>query len=235
MKVYFHYCLYGFSNCYIIGTEGSGAYKTNILPLDVDLSPSGNASDEHYGPSFELKEAIIVDPGCMDEKIIDFLERNEYALRGVLITHDHQNHVHGLRTLKKIYDVPIYALNHEVCEHKTVMIKDGDVFPLGPFTVEVFSVPGHSADSAVYKVSHVLFTGDAMTAGLIGSTNSSYGASLEVSALRSKILSLPGDYVVLPGHGPPSTLEAERRFNTGFEQKPSTAAGKTLAFIKEFL
>ena len=184
--------------------------------------------------SFELKEAIIIDPGCMDDKIVDFIEHNEYALRGVLITHDHFNHVHGLRTLKKIYDVPIYALNHEICEYKTVLIKDGETIKVGPFTVEVFSVPGHSADSAVFKIANLLFTGDTISAGLVGSTASSYGAALEINTLRSKILSLPRDYIVLPGHGPPSTLEAERQFNVGLEQKQNTT-NQSLAYIKDFL
>jgi hydroxyacylglutathione hydrolase len=234
MKVYFHYCLFGFSNCYILGTEGTTAQNINPFVLDLEEIHTADSQKAHSDLSFELKEAIIIDPGCIDEKIIDFIERNEYALRGVLITHDHQNHIHGLRTLKKIYDVPIYALNHEVAELKTVLIKDGEILKVGPFTVEVFSVPGHSADSAVFRVAQLLFTGDAMTSGLIGSTNSSYGAALEVSALRSKILSLPGNYVVLPGHGPPSTLEAERRFNIGLEQKPTTA-NPSLEYIKEFL
>jgi len=234
MKVYFHYCLYGFSNCYILGTEGITQQNINpfsLETLDVDRATPQKAQSDL---SFELKEAILIDPGCIDEKIIDFIERNDYALRGILITHDHQNHIHGLRTLKKIYDVPIYALNHEVAELKTVLIKDGDILKVGPFTVEVFSIPGHSADSAVFRIANLLFTGDAMTSGLVGSTNSSYGAALEVSSLRSKVLSLPGNYVVLPGHGPPSTLEAERRFNTGFEQKQITV-NPSLAYIKEFL
>jgi glyoxylase-like metal-dependent hydrolase (beta-lactamase superfamily II) len=234
MKVYFHYCLYGFTNCYILGTEGSSNQTIGPLPLDLEEPGTTPPDKVQLEPAFELKEAIIIDPGCIDEKIIEFIERNEYALRGILITHDHLNHVHGLRTLKKIYDVPIYALNHEIAEHKTVLIKDGDTIKIGPFTVEVFSVPGHSADSAVFRIAHLLFTGDAMTSGLIGSTNSSYGEALETSSLRSKILSLPGNYVVLPGHGPPSTLEAERRFNTGFEKK-QTITNKSLAFIKEFL
>ncbi len=234
MKVYFHYCLYGFTNCYIIGTEGNTNQHINPFSLDIqEIQTTAPQLPKSY-QSFELKEALLIDPGCIDEKIIDFIERNEYALRGILVTHDHLNHIHGLRTLKRIYDVPIYALNHEIAEHKTVLIKDGDQFKVGPFTVEVFSVPGHSADSAVFRIAHLLFTGDAMTSGLIGSTNSSYGAALEVSSLRSKILSLPGNYVVLPGHGPPSTLEAERRFNIGFEQKQKTT-NQNLAYIKEFL
>jgi len=59
----------------------------------------------------------------------------------------------------------------------------------------------------------MLFTGDVLTAGLVGSTASAYGAATQMNNLRSRLLSLPGDYIVLPGHGPPSTLEAERRFN----------------------
>lgn len=234
MKVYFHYCLYGFTNCYILGTEGTTHQHNTPLGLDLQEIHSKTSQHSNSEPSFELKEAIIIDPGCIDEKIIDFIEHNEYALRGILITHDHQNHIHGLRTLKKIYDVPIYALNHEIAEHKTILIKDGDSIKVGPFTVEVFSIPGHSADSAVYRIANLLCTGDAMTSGLIGSTNSSYGAALEVSSLRSKIMSLPGNYVVLPGHGPPSTLEAERRFNTGFEKKQNTT-NQSLAYIREIL
>lgn len=206
MKVYFHYCLYGFSNCYILGYEKE---KTG-----TELEAIGESTETTPGE----KTALIIDPGCMDEKILNFIEKNEYSIKGILITHDHHNHVHGLRTLKKIYDADIYAINHMISEHKTTLIHDGDVLSIGPFTVQVFSVPGHSSDSAVYKIDKLLFTGDVLSAGLVGTTASSYGEAVQSSAIRSKILSIPGDCIVLPGHGPPSTLEAERRFNVGLEK-----------------
>jgi glyoxylase-like metal-dependent hydrolase (beta-lactamase superfamily II) len=158
----------------------------------------------------------------MDEVLLNFIEDNEYTLRGVLITHDHRNHVQGLRTLKRIYDTEVFAVNHSILDHKTTLIRDGETLSIGPFRVEVISVPGHSSDSAVFKIDHMLFTGDALTAGLVGSTASSYGAAVQMTALRNKILSLPGDFSILPGHGPPSSLEAERRFNAGvrmFDQR----------------
>jgi glyoxylase-like metal-dependent hydrolase (beta-lactamase superfamily II) len=189
VKLFFQYCPFGFSNCYILGTD----------------YPEGGA-----GP-----EAIIVDPGSMDDQILEFIENNEYTLRAVLITHDHLNHVHGLRTLKRIYDAEIYAVNHAVLDHKTNMVRDGDTIDIGPFRVGVISIPGHSSDSAVFVVDNLLFTGDVLTAGLVGRTASTYGAAVQMRALRSRILSLPGDYTILPGHGPPSTLEAERKFNRG--------------------
>ncbi|MDR1252880.1 MAG: MBL fold metallo-hydrolase [Treponema sp.] len=185
MQLFFHYCSYGFSNCYVLG-EGS-----------------------------PFSGAIIIDPGTMDEQILKSIENNNFHLEAVLITHDHIGHVHGLRTLKRIYNVDIFAVNRIILDHKTTLVRDGDRIDIGVFKVEVISVPGHSADSAVYRIGAMLFTGDALTAGLVGETASAYGAATQMGKLRSRLLSLPGDYTILPGHGPPSSLEAERRFNVG--------------------
>ena len=182
MKLYVHFCAFGFSNCYILG--------------------DGN-------------EAIIVDPANMDEAILKNIEDNDYILIGVLITHGHLNHVHGLNTLMRVYDTDIYSISPDVRGHKTIPVRDGETIRIGNFIIEVIAAPGHSADSAVFKVDNMLFTGDAMTAGLIGRTASVYAAANQMTALRGKILSLPGDYSVFPGHGPPSSLDAERRFNYG--------------------
>jgi glyoxylase-like metal-dependent hydrolase (beta-lactamase superfamily II) len=149
----------------------------------------------------------------MDDEVLRFIEDNSYTLRGILVTHDHLNHVHGLRTLKRIYDAPVYGMNPLIRDYSTIMVRDGETVTIGPFETEIIGVPGHSADSAVYKIGRLLFSGDALSAGMVGSTVSSYASANQISALRSKILSLPGDYTVLPGHGPPTTLEAERRFN----------------------
>jgi len=187
MKLFFQYCSYGFSNCYILGSENAGLGQQNT--------------------------AIIVDPGSMENATLEAIENNNFDLKAVLITHDHKHHVQGLRTLKKIYNAEVLAVNQNIMDHKTTMVKDGDRITIDSFTIEVISIPGHSSDSVVYKIDSLLFTGDVLTAGLVGSTASAYGAATQMSKLRSRLISLPGDYVVLPGHGPPSTLEAERRFN----------------------
>ena len=187
MKLFFNYCSYGFSNCYILGAEN---------------------------PGFEQKNAaIIVDPGNMENITLEMIEDNNLDLMAVLITHEHLSHIKGLRTLKRIYNAEVIAVNQSVMDHKASMVKDGDMVLIGGFTVEVISIPGHSSDSVVYKIGNLLFTGDVLTAGLVGSTVSAYGTATQMNKLRSRLLSLPGDYIVLPGHGPPTTLEAERRFN----------------------
>ena len=215
MKLFFHYCPADFSNCYILGTD---------IPTEDEAAKGRMNSPEASRPGGEqpAREALIIDPGNIDPNILYIIEDNNYTLCGVLITHDHAHHVQGLRTIMKIYDTKIYAVNPVIREHRTTLIRDGELINIGPFRIEVISIPGHSADSAVYKTDGLLFTGDTLSAGLIGSTASSFAAATQVTALRSKILSLPGDYTVLPGHGPPTSLEAERRFNFSmnlFEQQ----------------
>jgi glyoxylase-like metal-dependent hydrolase (beta-lactamase superfamily II) len=187
MKLFFQYCSYGFSNCYILGSENTEGALPNT--------------------------AIIVDPGSMEKVMLETIENNNFNVRAVLITHDHITHVRGLRTLERIYNAQVFAVNQTIMDIKTNIVKDGDYFNIADFLVEVVSIPGHSSDSVVYRIGNLLFTGDVLTAGLVGSTASAYGATTQMNKLRTRLLSLPGDYVVLPGHGPPSTLEAERRFN----------------------
>jgi glyoxylase-like metal-dependent hydrolase (beta-lactamase superfamily II) len=167
-------------------------------------------------------DAIIIDPGSIDKKLLEYIEKNNLNLKGVLITHDHLGHVHGLKTLLRIYQVGIFAINRSILDYKTTPVRDGDKIGIGPFTVEVISIPGHSADSAVFLVDRLLFTGDVLTTGMVGTTASAYGAATLISKLRSRLFSLPGDYTVLPGHGPPSTLEAERRYNVGITRHAET-------------
>ena len=211
MRLYYHYCPGGFSNSYILGTDFSD---------EKPQAASENAASEKEAQP--LREAIIVDPGIMDPGLLALIEENDYTLRGVFITHDHPHHVRGLRTIMKIYDTGVYAVNPEVMNYRTMRVMDGDIISLGPFKIEVITIPGHSADSAAYVIDRLIFSGDALSAGLTGKTASFYSSKTQKSALHNKLMSLPGDYTVLPGHGPPSSLEAERRFNinlNSFEQQ----------------
>ena len=191
MKIFMQYCSYGFSNCYVLGTD-----------IEDSASP---------------RDAVVVDPGSVETAVLNFIESHEYQLRGVLITHDHKHHVNGLRTLMRIYDAKVYAINPSVQGHKTTVIRDGDVLKLGEITAYVIAIPGHSSDSAIFRINKTLITGDTLTAGLLGTTISSYGRTKQMDGLRSKVLSLPGNFVVLPGHGPPSTLDSERQYNAGIQ------------------
>jgi len=189
VRVYCHYCKSVFSNCYIVGNEPS------IPNAPVD--------------------AVIIDPGIMDLNILSCIEDNKYSVKGIFITRDHPFLVSGLATLLRVYDAEVFAINPSINNIRSTVVRDGETINSGSISVDVISIPRHSSESAVYKIDNILFTGDSLTAGLIGKTISSYSAITQVSSLRSKILSLPGDYAIFPGSGPPTSLNAERRFNLG--------------------
>jgi len=183
MKLYFHFAVVGFANTYLIGPPEGG-------------------------------DAILVDPGIMDTKLLTLIEGNRYYVRSILVTHNHESHVNGIRTLRKIYDADIYSFTPFILDYPTVTIKGGDTFSCASnISVEVIEVPGHSPDSLVYHIGGMIFTGDVLAAGRVGTTKNSYSRAMLLRSIREQLFSLPDSTLLLPGHGPPSTLKAERMFN----------------------
>lgn len=162
----------------------------------------------------DTKEALIIDPGKITGFIIDKIEADGYKLKAVLITHNHGSHVKGLKTLLKIYSVDIYAADWETAENQTSVIKEEGELEVAGLKVQYISIPGHTSDSMVYKIGNVLFTGDTLSAGKIGSTDNLYRKKTLKAAIRSKIFSQPDDTVIMPGHGPMTTVGAEKQFNS---------------------
>lgn len=160
------------------------------------------------------KAAIIIDPGTVTKEILLQIEREQLNLEAVLITHNHESHLKGLATLRKIYTPKIYAADYEVADRETQILKDDGILRIGGLQVGYMSVPGHTPDSMVFKIGKVLFTGDALTASTLGSTTNTYAERMLLAAVHNKILSQHDDTVIMPGHGPPSSVAAEKKFNT---------------------
>ncbi|MFO7729398.1 MAG: MBL fold metallo-hydrolase [Spirochaetia bacterium] len=183
MKLYFHFAVVGFANTYLIGPNDGG-------------------------------DAILVDPGIMDKELLTLIEGNKYTIRTILVTHHHESHVKGVRTLKKIYDADIYAFSPYITTFPSIPIKDGDKFTAASgIEVEVIEVPGHSSDSLIYHIGGMVFTGDVLAAGRVGNTKNSFSRALLLRSISEKLFSLPDSTLLLPGHGPPSSLKAEKMFN----------------------
>lgn len=161
----------------------------------------------------KVNEAIIIDPGEITEEIISQLEDNHLKLSAILITHNHSSHINGIKTLKKIYTPKIYAADWEVAGNDTTVITGDGKFKTAKLNVRYMAMPGHTADSVVYQIGNVLFTGDVIFAGSMGSTNSSYSKFILRSNIETKILSQQYATILMPGHGPPTTLGAARYFN----------------------
>ena len=90
--------------------------------------------------------------------------------------------------------------------------------------VRYMTLPGHTADSVVYGIGNILFSGDVLSAGEIGTTNSSYSEYILRSNIEQKILSQLDSVILMPGHGPPSTLGAIKAFNQNMKN-PSVLFG----------
>lgn len=170
----------------------------------------------------ETKLAVIIDPGKINEKIINQIEDGGYELCAVLVTQNHAGNVHGIETLRRIYDIDIYAADGEVAGNATIIIKGEGVLKVAGLDIAYFALPGHSADSLVYKIGTVLFTGDSLTAGAIGETTSSYAKKTLLNGIRSKILNHQDDTIIMPGHGPLTSVGAERMYN--IDLNPPTRA-----------
>ena len=161
----------------------------------------------------KTKDVIIIDPGAMNEEIIEQIEANEFKLTAVLITHNHGSHVNGLKTLLKIYSPRIYGADWGIAGKDTTVLNGDGKLRLAGMTVHYITLPGHTADSMIYKIGTVLFTGDSITAGRIGSTNSSYSSHILRQNINERILSQQENTIIMPGHGPPSSVGAEKYCN----------------------
>jgi glyoxylase-like metal-dependent hydrolase (beta-lactamase superfamily II) len=117
-----------------------------------------------------------------------------------------------------VYDTQIYSMSPSILGFETVQIHDGQKLNLAGCEVSVIHIPGHSSDSAVYRIGDWLFTGDVLHAGAIGKTRTGYSQALMVSSLRERVMIMEDHLLMFPGHGPPSTLEAEKATNAAFTE-----------------
>ena len=182
------------------------------MKIFYHLNPEG-FSNTYVVANEKTKDVIIIDPGAMNEEIIEQIEANEFKLTSVLITHNHGSHVNGLKTLLKIYSPRIYGADWGIAGKDTTVLNGDGKLRLAGMTVHYMTLPGHTADSMIYKIGTVLFTGDSITAGRIGSTNSSYSSHILRQNINERILSQQENTIIMPGHGPPSSVGAEKYCN----------------------
>lgn len=191
-------------------------------------------SDEKTGQS------IVVDPGMADQAERDRLDKyivdNKLEVTGIVNTHMHLDHCFGANYVRDRYGAPVKAhpadapLGAAIGEQGRrfglrglgdsvavdVPLADGDTIALGDEKLHVLHVPGHSPGGiALYSPDgRFVLTGDSLFKGSVGRTDLEGGdyATL-IRAVTDKLMSLPDDTLVLPGHGDPTTIGDERRTN----------------------
>ena len=188
------------------------------------------------------KQCAIVDPAAEanyeEAQIVQYIADNGLVPSMVLLTHAHVDHIAGLRQVCERYRLPVtlhvdgVKLLRQAEAYGSMMgffnvsnmedlptrfVKDDEVLTLGGTdTIECRYVPGHCPGSMAYVLpgEKMVITGDALFRGSIGRTDLPGGDyRLLIDKLHTRILTLPDDYQVLPGHGDLSTVGEERRYN----------------------
>ena len=176
------------------------------------------------------KEAAVIDPGFVKEPLEKALE--PLQVRYILFTHGHFDHTMRALEVKALTGAEIFCLDLEkpLAESEVLngskmllrrditvtvdrVLKDGEAFFVGNIPVRVMHTPGHTAGGCCYITPEAVFTGDTLMKGSCGRTDLPTGDGMALMQSLRKIAALEEDLVVLPGHGPASTIREERQFN----------------------
>lgn len=160
--------------------------------------------------------AAVIDPSFSPQAIVEFAEENGYRIEYVFCTHGHFDHTNGNDVIQELTGKR--ALLYQDIEPATgIEMCDGARFPLGELEIEVLHTPGHTPDAICLYVRDAVFTGDTLFVGKVGGTDLGPGAEAEYHSLHDKLLKLPDDTRIFPGHDvgvqPVSTVAHERETN----------------------
>jgi hydroxyacylglutathione hydrolase len=192
----------------IVDTHMLGPTQTNCYVVRADRTSA---------------EAVVVDPGYEGADL-------GLDIAAILVTHSHWDHLGGIAALAEATGAPVYMPEREasVLENPQAFYPgqpirpytadvrlDGDeIFKVAGLTFETLSVPGHSPGHLAYATDGTLFSGDVLFAGGVGRTDLPFADwDTLVESIRMLLHRLPPETVVYPGHGPPTTLGAERERN----------------------
>ena len=193
--------------------------------MDIVRTPQGLYKTNCYILK-ENGDALIIDPGFHGYRIMK--EIGEAKPVGIILTHGHADHICAVDALVEHYHISVYMhpMDDALLRVKRRMpsgykerftspyiaLEEGPL-QIGPFSLNVWEVPGHSAGSVSIGYQHILFTGDTLFKGTIGKVNTYNGNPVAMKATLDKIKTFNPAYVVYPGHGASTTLAYELATN----------------------
>ncbi len=197
-----------------------------VGPLQCNCSIIGDATTH---------EAMVIDPGDDIEHVLALIRKHNLQVKQIVITHAHIDHVGGAMKLRAATGAPIllnqndYALLKMLDEQAQWIgmptpgvveidqsVSTGDTVQAGSHQATVMHTPGHTEGSIClyFPSNKVMIAGDTLFAGSIGRTDLPGGSMPKImQSLHGTVLALPDDTVVVPGHGPLTTIGEERRSN----------------------
>ncbi|GAC1570861.1 MAG: hypothetical protein NVS3B7_00220 [Candidatus Elarobacter sp.] len=167
------------------------------------------------------KTAALVDPAGFPQTLLRAVNDGPYALRYILITHKHADHCDATADVARAFpDAQIVMHRADVgaigaLSHRALPVVDGNELPFGDdAAIRMLHTPGHTDGSSSFLFRSTVFTGDTLFAGSVGGVFADVATYADlIASVRLKLFALDDQTVVMPGHGPPSTIGEERAHN----------------------
>jgi len=201
--------------------------------LQLEVGPLQTNMYVYYSPA--SRQCYIIDPGADAEKIIRLIGKEKLQPQAVILTHGHADHLGAAAAVLGHFHVPLWIhgadeenvrsqFNREIAAMFAMalpppaerLLKDGETVGADDLVLKVIHSPGHTPGSILLQAGNLLFTGDTLFQGDIGRTDLPGGDDEQMRSSLDKIRVFPPTTIILPGHGPSSTLAQELATNPYF-------------------
>jgi hydroxyacylglutathione hydrolase len=209
-----------------LADRAAGAWEPHVgLPPYVRHHPH----DPHPSNGYlffldDGKTAALIDPAGLPSTLLNAVAAGPYTLRYILITHKHKDHCDATGDVARAFpDARIVMHKSDSAAignlaARALPIVDGDELPFGDeAAIRMLHTPGHTDGSSCFLFRSTLFTGDTLFAGSVGGAFGDVSTYADILAsVKFKLFALDDTTVLMPGHGPPSTIAEEKAHNPFF-------------------
>ena len=194
--------------------------KLKVIPAGIYDANCYIVMDE------ETSQALVIDPGGNAPEIIEEIKKMNAKIKYIFLTHGHADHTEAVPELKSEFKVPICINSKDeefiqkgeymygIIGAADIFLSDGDIYKVGNMNVKCIETPGHTPGGLCFLIDNILFSGDTLFDRSIGRTDF-VGGDFDtiIKSINEKLLILPENTKVYPGHGPSTSIIKEKKMN----------------------